>query len=182
MMPQNPQDLPGSEGRRVPPPVPPMQAPAQVPVQTPMQQGMQQGMQPQIVQPLGYAPPPMILKGDLRTVAVRQKAVMYCILGYFVALVLQFVLPRELRPVSALLALGMVITATVFVFMLALSLYSTGIGVLLGILTLVPCVGLITLLIVNGKATQVLRAHGVHVGLMGADSSQLPGAGVMIRE
>jgi hypothetical protein len=43
----------------------------------------------------------------------------------------------------------------------------------LGILTLIPLVGLIVLLIVNGKATNLLREDGIHVGLLGARMSDL---------
>ncbi|MCL4194085.1 MAG: hypothetical protein KJZ87_20275 [Thermoguttaceae bacterium] len=35
-------------------------------------------------------------------------------------------------------------------------------------------IGLITLLVVNGQATNVLRQNGIRVGLLGADMSQLP--------
>lgn len=58
--------------------------------------------------------------------------------------------------------------------MLAILLYGTGKGVLLGLLTSIPLVGLIVLLVVNGKATSVLRESGVHVGFFGADLQQLP--------
>jgi hypothetical protein len=43
----------------------------------------------------------------------------------------------------------------------------------LGVLALIPLVGLIVLLIVNGKATKILREHGVRVGLMGAKLSPM---------
>jgi hypothetical protein len=47
-------------------------------------------------------------------------------------------------------------------------------GVVLGILTLIPCVGLIVLLIINSKATGILKKNGVRVGLLGAKMSDLP--------
>jgi len=56
----------------------------------------------------------------------------------------------------------------VFVFLLATKLYGTALGVLLGILTIIPLVGLIILLIVNAKAIKILRAAGIDVGLLGA--------------
>src|SRR4051794_22584157 len=99
---------------QVPPPVPPQQ--------------------PYPPQSLGHAAPPVAL--DLRTVAVRQRVIMYCIPGYLVLVLGQFAIPPELRLIPALLALGLSVTAAVFVFMLALSLYNTGTGILLGILTL----------------------------------------------
>jgi hypothetical protein len=98
----------------------------------------------------------------LRAIAVRQKV------------------PVPMPEVMLLVTLGVfatLVTAAVFVFMLALSLYNTATGVALGVLTLVPLVGLIVLLIINGKATNVLRDHGIRVGLMGARLSQIPSPG-----
>ena len=126
---------------------------------------------------LGYAPPPGPAI-DLRAVATRQRMVIFCILVYIVLAVTQVLVPREVQPFVALALLAVAITAAVFVFMLALTVYTTGTGILLGILTLIPCVGLIVLLIINGKATSVLRAHGLKVGLLGANPSQLPPRGV----
>jgi hypothetical protein len=48
---------------------------------------------------------------------------------------------------------------------------STGVGILLALLALIPCVGLIGLLIINGKATSVLKDYGIRVGLLGAKMS-----------
>ena len=124
------------------------------------------------VHTLGYAPPRP--RDDLRTVAVRQKGVIYCILGYLVMALLQFILPPELGLLAALLAIGASITAAVFVFMLAITLYGTAVGIILGILTLIPLIGLIVLLVVNTRATRVLRENRVHVGFMGARLKDLP--------
>ena len=100
---------------------------------------------PAIPPMLSYATPAP--RNDLRVIATRQRAIM---------------------------ALGAVITGAVFVFMLSLAIYSTAVGILLGILTLIPLLGLLVLLMVNGKATTLLRQHGIRVGLMGADPSQIP--------
>lgn len=124
--------------------------------------------------PLNYAPP---ARNDLREIAKRQRAIMICILIYIIAVIGQFILPPELRIIVSIAILAVMVTATVFVFMLAIALYSTGVGIVLGILTMVPLVGLIVLLIVNGKATNVLREHGIQVGLMGARLDQIPEAG-----
>ena len=61
----------------------------------------------------------------------------------------------------------------VFVFLLAIKVYSTGIGVLLGILALIPCIGLLVLLVVNIKATGILKKNGIKVGLLGANLSKI---------
>ena len=119
--------------------------------------------------------------GDLRTVAVSQKAVIFCILAQLVAYVVLLVVNNLTPQLGMLAAIGLValylavaITATVFLFMLAVKLYGTGTGVVLGLLTLLPCIGLFVLLIINSKATGVLQENGVRVGLFGANMGDLP--------
>jgi hypothetical protein len=109
----------------------------------------------------------------LRGIAGNQKAIILCILGYLCLIPVQFVIPEEARLLLALLLIPLGLTATVFVFLLATKVYTTGTGIVLGILTLIPCVGLIVLLIINGKATSVLKENGVHVGFLGASTSDI---------
>ena len=65
------------------------------------------------------------------------------------------------------------VVGAVFIFQLAMRVYSSTVGVVLGILTLVPLVGLIVLLIVNQKATAILTSNGIKVGLLGARSADI---------
>jgi hypothetical protein len=129
-----------------------------------------------------YEPPPIdaqvvgVRSGnreDLRSVARYQKGILVCILVYFVAVLCQFLIPPELQPLIAIGVLFLGLVATVFVFLLAMKVYSPGVGILLGILTMVPCLGLITLLMVNGKATTILKQNGIRVGLLGANPSDV---------
>lgn len=120
---------------------------------------------------LGYAPPQ---RNDLRMIAIRQKGVIWCLLGYLGAIALQWVLTPELAVLGAVAAVAASVTAAVFVFMLAITLYGAGAGIALGIVTLIPLVGLIVLLVINGKATRELRQHGIKVGFMGANLNQVP--------
>ena len=112
-------------------------------------------------------------RDDLRAVAKYQKGILVCILIYLIAVFCQFGVPPDYRPFFGIFVLGVGLVGTVFVFLLAMKVYSTAVGILLGILTLVPCLGLIVLLMVNQKATSILRQNGINVGLMGADSSQI---------
>ncbi|MBN9119473.1 MAG: hypothetical protein J0I06_10000 [Planctomycetes bacterium] len=109
----------------------------------------------------------------LRAIAGSQKAIILCILVYLCLIPVQFAIPEESRIFLALALIPLGITATVFVFLLATKVYSTATGVILGILTLIPCIGLIVLLIINGKATSVLKENGVPVGFLGASSSDI---------
>jgi hypothetical protein len=47
------------------------------------------------------------------------------------------------------------------------------VGIACGLLALIPCIGLLTLLIINSKATGILRQNGIRVGFLGADLAQL---------
>jgi hypothetical protein len=128
-------------------------------------------MDPLSPPPLNYAVPQP--RADLRNAALQQRALNLCILAYIIVGILSFagILPPLL---VGLLALGIIVTGAVFTFMLALSVYGTAAGIILGLLTLIPLLGLIPLLIVNGKATSLLRANGYTVGLLGANPNQVP--------
>ncbi len=120
----------------------------------------------------GRSRPPSLPTSELRQVALYQKAILFCILAYILAIPTQFLLPPGLRPFLLIFVLAVAIAGMVFVFLLALKLYNVGIGVLLGILSLIPLVGLIILLVINGKATSLLQLAGYKVGLLGANLSQ----------
>jgi hypothetical protein len=109
----------------------------------------------------------------LLAVAKAQKGILICILIYFCMVVGQFAIPPEFRLWLAVALIPLGITATVFVFILATRLYGQGAGIVLGILTLVPLVGLIVLLVVNQRATKILNDADVRVGLLGANMSDI---------
>jgi hypothetical protein len=114
---------------------------------------------------------------DLKTVAVAQKSILICILLYFICVGVQPVLGRnpgssQYSVYLAIVALAVALAAMVSVFILAIRVYSVASGIVLGIGTLVPCLGLLILLIINGKATKILKDNGHHVGFFGADLSR----------
>jgi hypothetical protein len=123
---------------------------------------------------LNYAAPPG--RTDLRTIATRQKAIMFCILAQL-ALLARFALPPGLQIIFSLVSFAVAITGAVFIFMLSMAVYNTGAGIVLGILAIVPLLGLLILLIVNGKATKILRENGIRVGLLGAKTNEIPAPG-----
>ena len=110
---------------------------------------------------------------DLRSVAKYQKGVLICILVQLVSIVAQFLVPPQVQGVLGIGVLVVGLVGAVFVFLLSMKTYGTGLGILLGILALAPCIGLIVLLIVNGKATKVLKQNGIQVGLLGANTSAI---------
>ena len=114
------------------------------------------------------------MKRDLRDVAVSQKGILVCILLQILLVVANFMVPQNSRIFIAVTSLAIGVVQAVFVFRLAIRLYSVGLGVLCGILALIPCIGLLTLLVMNSKATTILRASGHKVGLLGVDLAEFP--------
>ena len=93
----------------------------------------------------------------------RQKAILWLIL---LSIFLIFI-PK----------IGPILSAVInimFVYKLAVALKSK-VAWLWCLLMIVPLVSLISLLIINGKATTALRTAGIKVGLMGANKAQLEG-------
>ncbi len=134
---------------------------------------------------LSYATP---VRSDLRTIAIRQRIVMFCILTDLVLIVPCIVLAvltvvfnsavSDLAGgILTIAMLAALLVGAVFVFLLAIQISGVGSGLLLGVLSLIPYFGLIPLAIINRAATQLLRSHHIHVGLLGADPSQIPDAG-----
>jgi hypothetical protein len=118
-----------------------------------------------------YTPAVGVLSGrreDVEAVAKYQKGILVCILLYLISVFAQFALPPDLRMLLGLFVLGVGLVGLVFVFLLATKVYHVAVGIVLALLTLVPCLGLIVLLIINAKATSILRENGYHVGLLGA--------------
>lgn len=109
--------------------------------------------------------------GDLRKIAIYQKGVIICLLAYFVLLLALTFAPHGIELAIGIFYLATALAAIVFVFLLAIKVYRLPLGILLGLLTLIPCLGLVALVIMNSKATEILRANGLEVGLFGADLS-----------
>lgn len=120
-------------------------------------------------------------KGKLKSIASAQRNLLICIFLQIVTYIGLIVMGQigqgsdDSRPVIglvALIALAVLLAAGVggliYTFLLASKLYNTGLGILLAILTLVPCLGLLILVMVNQKATAMLQENGYEVGLLGA--------------
>ncbi len=129
-------------------------------------------------------PSQRLSREELRTIAKRQKALLFCILVNLLCTAL-FGVAAYMRGVghprfTGLMVLGVmglflasIVAAVVLVLLLAVQVHGVGVGVLLGMLTLSPCMGLIVLLVVNQVATTKLKAHGIKVGFMGAKAGDI---------
>ena len=102
---------------------------------------------------------------QIEKVASGQKMIILAILLNFLTIGLQI----AIGDIAGLLGIVALIISLVGLFRLATGLgYSTGAKIGFVILLLIPLIGLITLLILNSKATAALRAAGYKVGLLGA--------------
>lgn len=125
-----------------------------------------------IVVPKKSAPvKPDLDRKDLIEIALRQKMILFCVLVYIGAIVSHFTVPKEYVEYIRYGVLAFGVLAAVLVFLLAQKLYEPGPGAALALVTLVPVIGLFTLLIINSKATNRLVSRGIRVGLMGARMS-----------
>jgi hypothetical protein len=118
-------------------------------------------------------------KEDLRSVAVYQKGILVCILISLLgvsfniyALATKAAVPPAVSMAISALLLAVGLASAVFVILLAIKVYNLALGIVLGLLSILPCIGLIVLLVVNGKATRILQSNGYRVGLLGADLSK----------
>jgi len=111
----------------------------------------------------------------LREVARLQRYINLVVLAYFSAGALtRAVAEVPGGPILAgVVAVAVILTGAVFAVQMARALYSTAVAVVCAILLLIPCVGLLTLLLLNGRATQRLTAAGLKVGLLGADPAEV---------
>lgn len=145
--------------------------------ENPYQSPLTRGASPDVVQAQLAANHP----DNLRRVAIYQKGVLFAVAIYLIYIALSVVdattgwrpPPIILLP-FVLLSLVAFICGIISVGLLSARLHGVVIGVLLAILTFVPCVNLIVLFIVNQQANKLLASNGIHVGLFGARMRDLP--------
>jgi hypothetical protein len=102
---------------------------------------------------------------SIEKVATGQKLIIYAILVNF----LTMGLVAAFGDIAALLGIVAIVLSLAGLMRLGSGLhYSTGKKILLVLLMFVPLISIITLAILNSRATKALRAAGYRVGLLGA--------------
>ena len=102
---------------------------------------------------------------EIGKVASGQKLVIYAILLNFVAIALQV----AIGPIAGLFGLAGLVLSLIGIFRIGSGMgFSIVAKIVLVILMFIPLVNLITLLILNSRATSRLRQAGYKVGLLGA--------------
>ncbi len=101
----------------------------------------------------------------IEKVASGQKLIIYAILVNFLTIGLM----AAFGDIAGLVGIVAIVMSFIGMFRLASGLgYSTATKIFLLVLLVVPLVGLITLLVLNSRATKALREAGYKVGLLGA--------------
>lgn len=111
----------------------------------------------------------------LRNVARAQKRVLLAVLAYLAVvggnIFLQSVLDAGI--VILIAAVCVFLFGAVSIDQLAALFHGTGVAVLYVLGMLVPCLGLLLLLLISQKATTLLQENGIKVGLLGANTSSI---------
>ncbi|NRA40197.1 MAG: hypothetical protein HRU15_18775 [Planctomycetes bacterium] len=108
---------------------------------------------------------------NIEKVRSGQKLILYSILVYFLAIVLQI----AIGPIAGLLMLVTFILGLIGTIRLTRGLnYSVILTILLVIVMMIPLIGLLVLLSLNGRATKILKESGYKVGLLGASGQPAP--------
>jgi hypothetical protein len=101
------------------------------------------------------------LREKLRRVARYQRWVLFALLANFAANILMFATGSQefipVRLIVLIIGIGVAIFAIVSIYLLASEVSTPVVGVICGVLMCIPCVSLITLLIINQKATSFLQ-------------------------
>jgi len=114
-------------------------------------------------------------------IASDQRMINFVVLAYFAVSAVSSQVTQGpggvalLQVIVGLVVLSVIGAGIVFAVRMASVLHGTGMAVLFAILLLIPCVGLIALLVLNSQATAVLKKAGLRVGLLGVEASQFNG-------
>ena len=136
-------------------------------------------------QPYAYGPQTGMPGGQdrekMRSVARYQRLVIYALLANIGLNIVSFATQGAMAGQGGMIialailagALAVIAFSITSMFLLANTLHNPAIGVLCAILMIIPCVALITLLVINQQATTFLTTRGVKVGFMGVDPNSI---------
>lgn len=115
----------------------------------------------------------------VRSVAKAQRLVNIAILLYLLLVFASFATPpldpNSMLPLFLLLVILSMLGFIIFaVARMGYSMHGVGHAILYSVAMLIPCLGIILLLILNSRVTNFLTRNGVKVGIMGADPKTIP--------
>jgi hypothetical protein len=130
-------------------------------------------VEPERQRPKRSDDPPERSMAELYAIARYQRTLIYCILFLLLDYGIAMAMPEEVRLFLLLPHLAVGVIAAIYVFRLSLEIYSTGTGIALAIGTMIPCIGLLVLVVINSKATGTLNVYGVRVGFLGVGGTEM---------
>lgn len=107
-------------------------------------------------------------RDDLKSVALYQRGINIGILIYLLTILGTFTLPTVIGQFLPLLLIPLAIAMVIFIVLLSMKTFGIALGIIFAVLALIPFLGLFILLLVNNRATRILTANGIKVGLLGA--------------
>lgn len=120
-------------------------------------------------------------KKHVRAVGKAQRLVNIALLFYLLFIPINIGMSRAAGNLGgAVILLVSIVLLCMFVFIvfsvvrLAHALHGTGHAILYGLAMFVPFLGFLLLLILNSRATTLMRNYGIKVGLLGAKPKDLP--------
>ena len=113
-------------------------------------------------------------KEQIIAIAKNQKFVLIFLLFRIISYLLCGMAGDALGPLFSLLVLVFSILTVIFFVKLMMALRIATIWVVVrAVLSFLPIIGLVVLLVVNSKATKVLKSTGIEIGLLGASKSTI---------
>ncbi len=108
-------------------------------------------------------------------VATAQRHVLFVILAYLALLPFNIAAQQvpQLAVILLPVAIIVFIAGAITVFRLASLFRGKAVAVLYLIGLLIPCLGLILLLVISSEATNLLKSNGIKVGLLGANPNDI---------
>jgi len=117
-----------------------------------------------------------MLKDNIIDVIKYQRGLIYVILFRILLLLAALfrIIPPDRIIILAVIGLSLLVAMLFMIVQLLGAMdYGFVIVILCCILVFFPLIGLITLLVINGRATKILREAGLRVGLMGVNPGDL---------
>ena len=119
----------------------------------------------------------VIDREKLRRIAKYQQWVLYALLAmivtYFAAILARAAGFEAIGLLIAACLLPIGLASMVAAFLLTNELSNPFVAIVCAVLMLIPCVALLTLFLINGRATKHLQTHGIKVGFMGANPNTI---------
>ena len=107
---------------------------------------------------------------EIRELVSCQKKLIFSLFAYIFLPFLQLISP-PLLVLAVLIQIAEIaawIASIIFTFKLARRVYKDNLGIIMGILTLIPIVNLFPILKVSNNASLLLRREGIEIGFLGA--------------